>query len=117
VELCKRPRLETRIDWLAFKGQHTEDAFMYPAERLLSVRYALFGFCMITGKTDLMRSFQQSAILSTGAKTDLLRIRVALFPLNALGATLLGLGQTAAQGFAPADTPTTTANQKKKGHF
>jgi len=36
VELCKRQRLEARIDWLAFKGQHTEDAFMYPAERLLS---------------------------------------------------------------------------------
>jgi hypothetical protein len=36
VEPCKRPRLEARIDWFAFKGQHTEDAFMYPAERLLS---------------------------------------------------------------------------------
>ena len=36
VELCKRPRLEARIDRLAFESQHTEDAFMYPAERLLS---------------------------------------------------------------------------------
>src|ERR1700693_2378742 len=36
VELCKRPRLEARIDWFNFKGEHTEDAFMYPAERLLS---------------------------------------------------------------------------------
>jgi hypothetical protein len=35
VELCKRPRLKARIDWFAFKGQHTEDAFMYSAERLL----------------------------------------------------------------------------------
>jgi hypothetical protein len=36
VELCKRPRLEARIDWLTFEGQHAEDAFMYSAERLLS---------------------------------------------------------------------------------
>jgi len=36
VELCKRPRLEARIDWLAFEGQHTEDAFMYRRRRLLS---------------------------------------------------------------------------------
>jgi len=36
VELCKRPPLEARIDWFAFKGQHTEDAFMYPAETFLS---------------------------------------------------------------------------------
>jgi hypothetical protein len=25
--------------------------------------------------------------------------------------------QTAAQGFAPADSPTTTTNQNEKGHF
>jgi hypothetical protein len=36
VELCKRPRLKARIDWFAFQGQHTESAFMYPAERLLA---------------------------------------------------------------------------------
>jgi hypothetical protein len=47
---------------------------------------------MVAGKANLMRSFQQSAILSTGAKTDLLRILVVLFLLNALGASLLGLG-------------------------
>lgn len=58
----------------------------------LSVRYALFGFCMAAGETNLMRSFQQSAILSTGTKTYLLRILVALLVLNALGAGLLGLG-------------------------
>jgi hypothetical protein len=58
----------------------------------LSVRYALFGLCMVAGKANLMRSFQQSAIPSTGAKTDLLRILVVLFLLNALGASLLGLG-------------------------
>ena len=40
VELCKRPRLEARIDWLAFEGQHTEDAFMYPAEWLLTDKRA-----------------------------------------------------------------------------
>jgi len=34
--LCKRPGLEAGIDWLAFEGQHTEDAFMYPAEGLLA---------------------------------------------------------------------------------
>jgi hypothetical protein len=58
----------------------------------LSVRYALFGFCMVAGKSNLMRSFQQSAILSTGAKIDLLWILVVLFLLNAFGASLLGLG-------------------------
>jgi uncharacterized membrane protein len=58
----------------------------------LGVRYALFGFCMVADKTNLMRSFQQSVILSTGAKTDLLWILVVLFLLNALGASLLGLG-------------------------
>jgi len=56
------------------------------------VRYALFGFCMASGETNLMRSFQQSAILSTGIKTYLLWILLALFVLNALGASLLGLG-------------------------
>jgi len=34
----------------------------------LAVRYALFAVCMAAGETNLMRSFQQSAILSTGAK-------------------------------------------------
>jgi hypothetical protein len=58
----------------------------------LGARYALFSFCMVAGKTNLMRSFQQSVILSMGAKTDLLWILVVLFLLNALGASLLGLG-------------------------
>ena len=58
----------------------------------LSVRYALFGFCMVAGETNLRRSFQQSAILSTGAEAYLLRILVALLVLNALGASLLGFG-------------------------
>lgn len=58
----------------------------------LSVRYALFGFCMAAGETNLVRSFQQSAILSMGAKAYLLRILVALFVFNVLGASLLGLG-------------------------
>ena len=57
-----------------------------------SVRYALFGFCMVAGGTDLVRSFQQSEILSMGTKTYLLRILVALFVLNTVGACLLGLG-------------------------
>src|ERR1700674_2994225 len=56
----------------------------------LSVRYALFGFCMVAGETNLMRSFRQSAILSTGTKTHQLRIFVALLVFNAFGASLLG---------------------------
>jgi hypothetical protein len=58
----------------------------------LGVRYALFGFCMAAGETNLMRSFQQSAILSMGAKANLLWILVALLVLNVLGASLLGAG-------------------------
>jgi uncharacterized membrane protein len=57
-----------------------------------SLRYALFGFCMAAGETNLVRSFQQSAILSMGTKTYLLWILVALFVLNTVGACLLGLG-------------------------
>jgi uncharacterized membrane protein len=58
----------------------------------LGVRYALFGFCLATGETNLMRSFQRSAILSTGSKTYLLWILVFLLALNVLGASLLGIG-------------------------
>lgn len=58
----------------------------------LGARYALFGFCMAAGETNLIRSFQQSAILSTGKKTYLLRIFLALLVLNVLGTCLLGLG-------------------------
>jgi len=58
----------------------------------LAARYALFGFCLAEGETTLMRSFQQSAILSTGTKTYLLWIIAALLVLNALGASLLGIG-------------------------
>jgi hypothetical protein len=58
----------------------------------LGVRYALFGFCMAAGDANLIRSFQQSAILTTGTETYLLAIFVALLVFNALGASLLGLG-------------------------
>jgi hypothetical protein len=58
----------------------------------LSIRYALFGFCIASGETNLVRSFQQSAILSMGTKTYLLWILAVLLVLNALGASLLGLG-------------------------
>jgi hypothetical protein len=58
----------------------------------LSVRYGLFGFFMAAGEPNLMRTFQQSAILSTGTKTYLLWIFVALLVFNALGASLFGLG-------------------------
>jgi len=57
-----------------------------------SVRYALFGFCMAAGETNLVRSFHQSAVLSMGRKTYLFWILVALFVLNTVGACLLGLG-------------------------
>jgi hypothetical protein len=58
----------------------------------LGVRYALFGFCFASGETNLLRCFQQSAILSKGATTGLLWILAALFVLNLLGASLLALG-------------------------
>jgi hypothetical protein len=58
----------------------------------LGVRYALFGFCFAGGETNLLRCFQQSAILSKGATTGLLRTLAALLVLNLLGAGLLGLG-------------------------
>jgi uncharacterized membrane protein len=57
-----------------------------------SLRYALFGFCMAAGETTLVRSFQQSAILSAGTKIYLLWILVALLAFNSVGACLLGLG-------------------------
>ena len=58
----------------------------------LAARYALFGFCFAGGETNLLRCFQQSAILSKGATIGLLRILVALLVLNVLGASLLALG-------------------------
>jgi hypothetical protein len=58
----------------------------------LSVRYALFGFCIAAGETNLMRTFQQSAILSSGTKMHLLSIFVVLLVLDVLGTSLLGLG-------------------------
>lgn len=58
----------------------------------LGVRYALFGFCMVTREADPIHSFPQSAILSAGTKTYLLAICVSLLVLNVLGASLLGLG-------------------------
>lgn len=58
----------------------------------LGVRYALFGFSMVTSEADLTHSFRQSAILSTGTKTYLLAILVALLIFNVLGVSLLGLG-------------------------
>jgi hypothetical protein len=58
----------------------------------LGVRYALFGFCFADGDTNLLRCFQQSALLSKGATTGLLGILAALLVLNVLGACLLALG-------------------------
>jgi len=58
----------------------------------LSARYALFGFCFAGGETDLLRCFQQTALISKGATASLLRVLAALLLLNALGASLLALG-------------------------
>jgi hypothetical protein len=58
----------------------------------LGLRYGLFAFCMAAGETSLTRSFRRSSILSTGRKVYLLGIFVTLFALNALGASLLGIG-------------------------
>ena len=58
----------------------------------LGVRYALFAFCFADGQTNLLRCFQQSALLSKGATTGLLRVLPALLVLNLLGASLLALG-------------------------
>jgi len=58
----------------------------------LGGRYALFGFRFADGETNLLRCFQQSALLSEGATTRLLSVLVALLGLNVLGASLLALG-------------------------
>ena len=58
----------------------------------LGVRYALFGFCFADGETNLLRCFQQSALISKGATAGLLRVLAALLLLNLLGASLLALG-------------------------
>jgi len=58
----------------------------------LGGRYALFGFRFADGETNLLRCFQQSALLTKGATTGLLCILAALLVLNVLGASLLALG-------------------------
>jgi hypothetical protein len=58
----------------------------------LGVRYTLFGFCMADGEANLIRSFQKSAVLSTGAEAYLLRMLLVLVALNLLGASVLGIG-------------------------
>jgi hypothetical protein len=65
--------------------------FVFPGI-YLGVRYSLFGFSLLTGKVDLIHSFQQSAKLSRGRQSYLLVILVSLLALNGLGASLLGLG-------------------------
>jgi hypothetical protein len=58
----------------------------------LGARYALFGFCFAGGETNVLRCFQQSALISKGATASLLRVLAALLLLNVLGASLLALG-------------------------
>lgn len=56
------------------------------------VRCSLFGFCMVAGDVDLIRSFKQSAILTEGSAMRLFWILMALLSLNVLGTALLGIG-------------------------
>ena len=56
------------------------------------IRYAFFGFCLVASGKSLRRSFQQSAVLSTGNMTYLLAIIGSLLVFNVLGACLLGIG-------------------------
>jgi len=58
----------------------------------LGVRYSMFAFCMVSDEPSLARTFERSAILTSGRMTCLLSIFVALLLLNAIGAGLLGLG-------------------------
>jgi hypothetical protein len=58
----------------------------------LGVRYALVGFCLADGETQLLRAFQHSARLSRGTVLSLVAIGGALLVLNVLGASLVGLG-------------------------
>jgi hypothetical protein len=59
---------------------------------ILGARCALFGFCFAGGEKDLLRCFQQSALLTKGATTGLVWILLALLALNLVGASLLALG-------------------------
>ncbi len=58
----------------------------------LGVRYSLFAFHMAGGGPNLAGSFERSATLTSGRMTCLFSIFVALLLLNAVGASLLGLG-------------------------
>ena len=58
----------------------------------LGVQYALFGFCLVDGETNPLRSFQRSSQLTAGVRSGLLATLVFLLALNVLGASLLGLG-------------------------
>ncbi len=58
----------------------------------LGARCVLFGFCLVTGKADLVQSFRCSLQLSAGSAWHLLAIGLALLVFNVLGAAFLGLG-------------------------
>jgi uncharacterized membrane protein len=58
----------------------------------LGVRYAFFGFPLVAGDSHLIASFQRSAHLTQDARMHLLIFFLFLILLNALGASLLGLG-------------------------
>jgi hypothetical protein len=58
----------------------------------LGARCALFGFCFAGGQTNVLRCFQQSALLTKGATAGLAWTLLALLVLNLVGASLLALG-------------------------
>jgi hypothetical protein len=58
----------------------------------LGTRFALFGFPLATGEADLIRSFQRSALLTTGTRLSLFGALLSLLIFNVLGACLLGIG-------------------------
>jgi hypothetical protein len=53
---------------------------------------ALFGFSLVNREAGLVGSYRQSALLAAGAHAPLLALLVSLVVLNAIGASLLGLG-------------------------
>lgn len=58
----------------------------------LGGRYGFFGFCMVSGQSELSESFRQSAVLTTGNRSKMSAIFAGLVLFNILGASLLGVG-------------------------
>jgi hypothetical protein len=58
----------------------------------LAMRFALFGYCLVEGETNVLRSFHRSALLTRNTQFPLLAIFVGVVFLNLLGASVFGLG-------------------------